>query len=152
VTEQLIEHFTYLGIVVALLGLPIPEEGAIITSGVLAHEGVVRWWIALPLCLVAVVAADVILYVAGHRWGRKVLRWRMGRWLLPPARLAVLERRYHDHGVKIVFAARHVFGLRVAAFLIAGVVRVPFPRFVAVDSAGATRARSTRIAASCAGT
>jgi membrane protein DedA with SNARE-associated domain len=42
---------------------------------------------------------------------------------------------YHKHGLKFVVMARLVMGLRAAAFLTAGLVRVPFPRFLLVDVA-----------------
>ena len=39
--------------------------------------------------------------------------------------------------MKIVFTARHVMGLRAAAFLTAGIARVPFWKFFAVDAGAA---------------
>src|SRR5438874_10686005 len=61
--QQFIEHFTYAGLFLTLfaagLGLPIPEEVAIIAGGVLAHEHVVHWWIALPVCILGVLGGDV---------------------------------------------------------------------------------------------
>ena len=42
---------------------------------------------------------------------------------------------YHRHGLKFVVMARLIMGLRAAAFLTAGLVRVPFPRFLLVDLA-----------------
>lgn len=139
--QSFLEQFTYLGIFVTLfgagLGVPIPEEGPIIAAGVLAHEEVVRWWIALPLCLGGVLAGDIVLYWVGHHWGERVLDWRAVRRVLSRHREEQLKHAYRRHGVKIVFAARHVVGLRAAAFLTAGISRVPFGRFLAVDAAAA---------------
>src|SRR5437879_13715627 len=79
--QQFIEHFTYAGLFLTLfaagLGLPIPEEVAIIAGGVLAHEHVVHWWIALPVCILGVLGGDVALYAIGHHWGERVLEWRV---------------------------------------------------------------------------
>src|SRR5438094_702956 len=67
--QQFIEHFTYAGLFLTLfaagLGLPIPEEVAIIAGGVLPHEHVVHWWIALPVCILGVLvdAAAAIVSV-----------------------------------------------------------------------------------------
>ncbi len=139
--EQFLEEFTYAGVFVALflggLGMPVPEEVAILTSGVLAHEGVVRWWLALPVCVVGVLSGDVVLYWVGRHWAERVLAWRVVRRVLSAEREAALADAYRRHGVKIVFTARHVMGLRAAAFLTAGIARVPFPRFLAVDALGA---------------
>ena len=139
--EQFLEEFTYLGVFLVLfaagIGVPIPEELPVLTSGVLAHEGVVRWWLALPVCLLGVLAGDVTLYWVGRHWGERVLAWRVVRRVLSREREEALKAAYRRHGVKIVFTARHVMGLRAAAFLTAGIVQIPFGRFLAVDTAAA---------------
>jgi len=139
--EQFLEEFTYAGIFVALflggIGVPLPEEVPILTAGVLAHEGVVRWWLALPLCVLGVLSGDVVLYWAGRHWGERVLAWRVVRRVLTKEREETLKEGYRRHGVKIVFTVRHVMGLRAAAFLTAGIAHVPFPRFLAADAAAA---------------
>ena len=56
--------------------------------------------------------------------------------MLTREREETLKESYRRHGVKIVFTARHVMGLRAAAFLTAGIARVPFPRFLGADFAG----------------
>jgi membrane protein DedA with SNARE-associated domain len=139
--QHLIEHFTYAGLLVVLfatgLGLPIPEEGPIMAAGVLAQEQVIRWWIALPVCLIGVLSGDMVLYWVGHHWGERILDWRPVRWVLSKEREDRLKNAYHRHGVKILFTARHVIGLRAAAFLTAGIAKVPFWRFMAADTAAA---------------
>jgi len=136
---QFLEEFTYAGIFIALflggIGVPLPEEVPILTAGVLSHEEVVRWWLALPLCIVGVLSGDVVLYWVGRHWGERVLSWRLVRRVLTRDREESLKESYRRHGVKIVFTARHVMGLRAAAFLTAGISRVPFPRFIAADFA-----------------
>jgi membrane protein DedA with SNARE-associated domain len=138
VIDQLTEQGTYLGLFVALvlggMGVPIPEEVAVLAAGVLAHENVVEWWIALPVCLVGVVTGDIILYAVGHRWGERVLTWRYVRHFLTPERERALSARFHQHGAKIVVAGRHFMGLRAAIFLTAGIVRLPFAKFLIADA------------------
>jgi membrane protein DedA with SNARE-associated domain len=139
--EHFLEEFTYLGVFLVLfvagLGVPIPEEMPIVLSGVLAHEGVVRWWLALVVCLLGVLAGDVTLYWIGRHWGERVLAWRPVRAVMSREREEALKAAYSRHGVKIVFTARHVMGLRAAAFLTAGIARVPFGRFLLADAAAA---------------
>ncbi len=139
--QHLIEHFTYVGLVVILfatgLDLPIPEEAPIVAAGVLAHEQVIRWWVALPVCLVGVLSGDIALYWIGHHWGERILEWRAVRGVLTREREERLKAAYHRHGVKILFTARHVLGLRAAAFLTAGIAKVPFWRFIAADTLAA---------------
>jgi membrane protein DedA with SNARE-associated domain len=139
--EQIVENFTYVGIFVVLfvagLGVPIPEELPIAAAAALSTQGIVRWWIALPVCIVAVVAGDVVLYWVGHHWGERILEWRLVRRILTKSREARLLDGYRRHGVKIVFTARHIMGLRAAAFLTAGIAKYPFWKFLAVDGGAA---------------
>ena len=138
---QFLEEFTYLGVFLVLfaagLGVPMPEELPIMAGGVLAHEGVVRWWLMLPVCVLGVLSGDVVLYWIGRHWGERVLSWRVVRFVMSREREESLKAAYRRHGVKIVFTARHVMGLRAAAFLTAGIARVPFGKFLAVDAAAA---------------
>jgi membrane protein DedA with SNARE-associated domain len=139
--QGFVEHFTYLGIFAVLLlgslGVPIPEEMPIIAAAVLSHEGIVRWWLALPVCLLGVLSGDVVLYWVGRHWGERVLNWRAVRLVLTPGREQWLKAAYRRHALKTVVTARHVMGLRAAAFLTAGIARVPFWKFVVADAGAA---------------
>lgn len=117
--------------------MPLPEEAAILGAGALASEGVVTWWVALPLCVAGVLSGDVVLYWVGHHFGERVLDWRLVRLILSPVREARLLAAYRRHGVKIICIARHVMGLRAAAFLTAGIARIAFTKFLAADAAAA---------------
>jgi membrane protein DedA with SNARE-associated domain len=135
--QEFVDNFSYLGIFALLLlgslGVPVPEEMPIIAAAVLSHAGIVRWWLALPVCLVGVLSGDVVLYWVGRQWGEEVLRWRLVRRILSPARAHWLNEAYRRHALKTIVTARHVMGLRAAAFLTAGSARVPFWKFVVAD-------------------
>src|SRR5688500_6508321 len=139
--EHIVEHFTYAGIFLVLfvagLGVPIPEGLPIAAAAALAAQGIVKWWIALPVCFVAVLAGDVVLYWVGHHWGEQILEWRLVPRTLTKSRETKLLDGYRRHGVKIVFTARHIMGLRAAAFLTAGIAKYPFWKFLAVDGGAA---------------
>jgi membrane protein DedA with SNARE-associated domain len=139
--QELLQRFSYLGILAALLlgslGVPIPEEMPIVAAGILSHEGLARWWLALPVCVLGVLAGDMVLYWAGRRWGERLLGWRGVRHVLTRARANWLKAAYREHAMKTVAMARHVTGLRAAAFLTAGIARVPFWKFILADAAAA---------------
>lgn len=139
--QAFVEHFTYFGIFAVLLlgslGVPLPEEMPIIAAAVLSHEGLARWWLALPVCLVGVLSGDVALYWIGRHWGEQVLNWRAVRLVLTPEREQWLKAAYRRHALKTVVTARHVMGLRAAAFLTAGIARVPFWKFIVADGGAA---------------
>src|SRR5881296_2177373 len=119
------------------LGAPIPEELPVLAAGALAHEGYMRWWVALPTCFLGVLAGDAVLYWVGHHWGERILDWAVVRRVLTPAREHALLEAYRRHAAKTVFTARHVMGLRAAAFLTAGIARVPFWKFIVADAGAA---------------
>ena len=139
--QEFVGNFTYLGIFAVLLlgslGVPIPEEMPIAAAGILSHEGLARWWLALPVCLLGVLSGDVVLYWTGRRWGERVLGWRVVRWVLTAQRAEWLKEAYRQHAMKTVAMARHVVGLRAAAFLTAGMARVPFWKFILADAGAA---------------
>ena len=139
--QGFVEHFTYVGIFSVLLlgslGVPIPEEMAIIAAAVLSHEGLARWWLARPVCLVGVLSGDMVLYWVGRHWGANVLNWRVVRLVLTRKREQWLKAAYRRHALKTVVTARHVMGLRAAAFLTAGMARVPFWKFAVADAGAA---------------
>lgn len=136
---ELIGHFTYPGVFLVLLatglGLPIPEELPIVIAAMMSRWAVMHWWGALLSCLGGVLAGDILLYVMGRQFGRRILEWPAARRILTPKREARVMEAYHRHGLKFVILARLVMGLRAAAFLTAGLVRVPFLRFLLVDVA-----------------
>jgi glycerol-3-phosphate O-acyltransferase / dihydroxyacetone phosphate acyltransferase len=139
--QEFVDNFTYLGVFAVLLlgslGVPIPEEMPIIAAAVMSHEGIVRWWLALPVCLLGVLSGDMVLYWVGRYWGERVLHWRLVRLVLSPAREHWLNAAYRRHALKTVVTARHVIGLRAAAFLTAGNARVPFWKFLVADAGAA---------------
>jgi membrane protein DedA with SNARE-associated domain len=139
--QEFVGNFTYVGIFVVLLlgslGVPIPEEMPIIAAAVLSHQGIVRWWLVLPVCLLGVLSGDMVLYWVGRHWGAEVLKWRLVRLILSSAREQWLKAAYRRHALKTVVTARHVIGLRAAAFLTAGSAGVPFWKFVVADAGAA---------------
>jgi len=141
VINDFIEQFTYLGIFAVLflggVGAPMPEELPILAAGALAHEGYMRWWVALPVCLAGVLSGDSVLYWVGYHWGERILDWSLVRRVLTPTREHVLIDAYRRHAAKTIFTARHLMGLRAAAFLSAGIARVPFWKFILVDTGAA---------------
>jgi membrane protein DedA with SNARE-associated domain len=84
-----------------------------------------------------VLSGDVVLYWTGRRWGERVLGWRVVRWVLTAQRAEWLKEAYRQHAMKTVAMARHVVGLRAAAFLTAGMARVPFWKFILADAGAA---------------
>jgi membrane protein DedA with SNARE-associated domain len=133
-------HLGYvaLGVLVALesMGLPLPGEAALVTSGVLAHEGRLSIELVVAVAAIAAIIGDNLGYLLGARGGRRLLE-RDGRLAGHRRRfLAAGERFYERHGPKAVFLARWVFGARVTAAWLAGVNRMPWRTFMVFNALG----------------
>src|SRR5262245_4994379 len=127
-------------LVAAGFGAPIPEEIPIATGGVLVgrdwnNPDGLKWWIMLPVCIVGVVLCDTILYLAGRQWGPWLIRrnWVQRRFL-SPERFQQIEKNFHDYGIRILLIARLLPGIRTPVFLSAGIVKLPFRRFILPDA------------------
>ncbi|MFO0892391.1 MAG: DedA family protein [Isosphaeraceae bacterium] len=127
--ESIIGHLGYVGIALILilggLGLPIPEEAPVILAAVLSKSGKMIAPLALAACLVGVLVGDFIVYFLGYYYGEKVLSLRLTRRLLTKAREAQIKGYFHRHGFKILILGRFAVGFRTAAYLTAGILKLP---------------------------
>src|SRR4051812_38380888 len=92
-----------------------------------------RWYIMLPILICGVVLSDTILYGMGRYWGPKLLEKRWSQRLLPPDKRAKIEDNFHKYGVLVLLFARFLPAIRSPIFIMAGIMRVPFTRFLLAD-------------------
>jgi membrane protein DedA with SNARE-associated domain len=141
-TEQLIAKLGYLGIALILilggLGLPIPEEAPIIVAAVLSRNGKLNWPLALGSCLSGVLLGDLVVYFLGFFYGEKVLSLPVTRRLLTRQRETQIKGYFHRHGFKILVSGRFVPGFRTAAYLTAGILKLPALKLVLTDLVAAS--------------
>ncbi len=141
-----IEHFTYLGLFVILmlcgLGLPMPEDIALLAGGFLAHKGVTRYPITLVVALLGVITGDNSLFFIGRGVGANVLAYFGLKKKTSPGddssnNIERLEAFMNRHGHLAIFYARFFAGFRALVYLSAGSLGVPPSRFFLYDLAGA---------------
>lgn len=141
-TEQLIGKLGYLGIALILilggLGLPIPEEAPIIVAAVLTRNGQMTWPLAIGSCLAGVLIGDMVVYFLGYFYGEKVLGFPLTRRLLTRQRETQIKGYFHRHGFKILVSGRFVPGFRTAAYLTAGILKLPPVKLLLTDLVAAT--------------
>lgn len=127
----------YAGIVLVLVicgfGIPIPEDVILIYAGYLAAVGPIHVPGALIASFVGVIVGDAGIYWVGQRYGPALAQHRFLARLFPRDKIVHAEEFFAKHGVKAVFFARFVVGLRAAVFFTSGYLRVPFLKFVAAD-------------------
>ena len=136
-----IEHFTYAGLFLILvlcgLGLPVPEDLALLTGGFLVHRGITQYPTTLAISFVGVVAGDNSLFFLGRRFGTNLLKYLE---FVRPHTLPRIERlkRFMDrYGHMAIFYARFLAGMRALVYVIAGSTGVSPRRFVVYDALGA---------------
>ncbi len=141
-TEELIGKFGYVGIALILilggLGLPIPEEAPIILAAILTRNGKMAAPTALATCLAGVLLGDFVVYLLGYFYGQKVLRLPITRRVLTRQREAQIKGYFHRHGFKILVSGRLMPGFRTAAYLTAGILKLPAHKLVLTDLIAAT--------------
>jgi membrane protein DedA with SNARE-associated domain len=138
--DVLLSHASYFGIALALIltgcGLPISEEIPIVLAGVWScpPQGPLNPWGALAACVVGVFLGDIIIYSIGRHFGRGLLR-RHHWWAayMTPEREARVEGMIHRHGLKVLFVARFLPGIRAPIYMTVGILRMPFLRYLAMD-------------------
>jgi len=141
--EILLTRWSYLGIIVFLVltgcGLPIPEEVPIVLAGVLSAHDAMNVWLALASCLIGALIGDCVMYSIGYHWGHNLLKDhpRFARFL-HAEKEAYFESVIQNHGLKVMLLARFMVGIRSPVYLAAGIVRVPFRRFLLMDLLCAT--------------
>ncbi|MGD8453866.1 MAG: DedA family protein [Phycisphaerae bacterium] len=126
-------------LVVASLGLPIPEDIPLIAAGVLLYKypGIASWTGTFGVALLGIMTGDLVLYTMGRWWGLGVVDHRFVRWLITPRRLEQARRHFHRYGMWFCFFGRFFMGIRAVMCLTAGAMRFPYPRFFMADCAGA---------------
>lgn len=142
VLRNALAQYGYWAVAVTLLlentGLPLPGETVLLLASFLAyseHSLRLPWIIAVGI--VAATVGDNLGYILGHRGGRPLLERYQNIFRIRREVLARGERMFARYGAVTVFFARFVFGLRIVAGPMAGVLRMPWRRFVLFNVLGA---------------
>jgi membrane protein DedA with SNARE-associated domain len=135
--EELVNRLGYPGIWLILvlggLGLPVPEEAPVILAAVLSRKGTMWWPYALTACFTGVLAGDFVVYFLGFFFGERVLKFPLTRRLLTKQRETQLKGYFHRHGFKILIMGRFAPGFRTAAYLTAGILKLPTLKLLFTD-------------------
>ncbi len=139
--DTLIQQFPYIGLFILLvlgtLGLPFPEDGILLLSGLLIAHDVIKPLPAFLVVYSGLLVTDFLLYSAGKKYGRRIVEHKRFQRILTAGRLARLEINFKRWDALVIFFGRHLLGLRAQIFLAAGVMRMSWKKFLIVDATSA---------------
>jgi membrane protein DedA with SNARE-associated domain len=140
--ESLLESYGYLVVfllvMIESIGVPVPGETALIAAALYAgstHKLDI-WWV-IAAAIAGAIIGDNIGFSIGRYGGSKFLLRHGHRIRLDEGRLKIGIWLFRRHGGKVVFWGRFVSILRTWAAFLAGANRMPWPRFLAFNAAGA---------------
>jgi|tagenome__1003787_1003787.scaffolds.fasta_scaffold19905351_1 membrane protein DedA with SNARE-associated domain len=139
--QPYLEHYGVMAVFAIIylesLGAPLPGETVLVAASVLATSGDMPILHLLLAVIAGAVLGDSTGYCIGRVGGRRLLQ-RYGPLVkLTPERLARFEALFQRHGALIVCGARFVVLLRQINGLVAGSMRMAWPRFLLANAAGA---------------
>ncbi|MFE9310033.1 DedA family protein [Streptomyces sp. NPDC088353] len=133
--------YAVVGLVIGLesLGIPLPGEIVLVSAALLSsqHAGINP--VVLGVCAtVGAVVGDSIGYAIGRKGGRPLLAW-LGKKFpkhFSEGHIATAERSFEKWGMWAVFFGRFVALLRIFAGPLAGVLHMPYWRFLVANVLG----------------
>ena len=119
-------------------GLPVPGETILLLASFMAyseHKLALPWIIVVGLC--AATLGDNIGFAIGSYGGRPLLERYQRTLRIRPAVIARGEELFARYGAATIFVARFIAGLRIIAGPLAGVLRMPWRKFLIFNFLGA---------------
>ncbi|HEX3818892.1 MAG TPA: DedA family protein [Candidatus Sulfotelmatobacter sp.] len=135
-------HYGYWAVGAALLlenaGIPVPGETILLIASFLAysqHELQLSWIIVVAT--LAATIGDNLGFALGYYGGRPLFERYRSFFRIPEATLDRGEKLFTRYGAVTVFFARFLFGMRIIAGPMAGVLRMPWRKFLTYNFLGA---------------
>ncbi|PKO83565.1 MAG: hypothetical protein CVU17_07105 [Betaproteobacteria bacterium HGW-Betaproteobacteria-11] len=117
----------------------LPGDSLLFVAGALAATSGDGFNITtlIIVLIAAAVLGDNTNYAIGRWAGQRIMRWGAGSRLFNRAAFDKTHHFYERHGGKTMVLARFLPLVRTFAPFVAGVARMPYPRYFAFDFAGA---------------
>jgi len=118
-------------------GIPVPGETVLLFASFLAYSHRLSLPVVIACGIVACTLGDNLGYVIGLRGGRRLLDRHRRFFHIRQSTIERRERLFQRSGAATIFFARFIFGMRIIAGPLAGVLRMPWRRFVLFNFLGA---------------
>jgi len=127
----------FLGILLENLGIPIPGETVTLVGGFLAGSDQLNYWIVLADAVLGATLGGTLGYWIGRYGGWPLLAGVGKLFRVQEEQLELLRDRFSNNAAKTVFLGRFIALLRVFASPLAGIVQMPYPKFMLYNTLGA---------------
>jgi membrane protein DedA with SNARE-associated domain/rhodanese-related sulfurtransferase len=129
--------FVFLNVLAQQLGLPVPVVPTLVVAGAVAAAGRMSPSALYALAVAACVIADSTWYVAGRRYGGRVMSLLCRVSLSPDSCVSQTQGYFERWGARALLVAKFVPGLALIGPPLAGATRMHFGRFVVFTALGA---------------
>ncbi|MFJ3767653.1 DedA family protein [Streptomyces sp. NPDC090082] len=133
--------YVLVGVVIGLesLGIPLPGEIVLVSSALLASQhGDINPYVLGACATAGAIIGDSIGYAIGRKGGRPLLAW-LGRKFpkhFSEANISLAESSFQKWGMWAVFFGRFIALLRIFAGPLAGVLKMPYWKFLVANVLG----------------
>jgi membrane protein DedA with SNARE-associated domain len=119
-------------------GIPVPGETILLLASFLAYSehDLQIFWIVV-VATVAATIGDNLGFALGYYGGRPLFARYQSVFRIKASTLQQGEKLFAKYGAATVFFARFVFGMRIIAGPLAGVLRMPWRKFLVFNFLGA---------------
>jgi len=121
------------------LGIPLPGEIVLVSAALLASQhGHINPFVLGACASAGAIIGDSIGYAIGRKGGRPLLAWLGAKFPkhFGEGHIATAERSFEKWGMWAVFFGRFVALLRIFAGPLAGVLRMPYWKFLIANVLG----------------
>jgi len=144
-TFQLLSRFfaqygygvVFFGVMLENAGVPVPGETVLLFAGFLAFQGNLRLIPAILAAIVGATIGDSLGFCIGRYGGLALVNRYIRRFGWVGKRYDEAYRVFVKYGQWAVFTGRFITGLRVFAGPLAGILLMPYSRFLLFNFTGA---------------
>jgi membrane protein DedA with SNARE-associated domain/rhodanese-related sulfurtransferase len=126
----------FANVLIEQIGLPVPAIPTLMVAGALAASGRLSLVAVFAVALVASAIADIAWYVAGRRYGNRVMRFLCGISLTPDSCVSQAQTRFESWGRNVLLVAKFLPGVALLAPPLAGAARIGWLPFLVFNTAG----------------
>ena len=126
----------FANVLIEQIGMPVPAMPTLMVAGAFAASGRLSLVAVFAVALVACAIADVAWYVAGRRYGNRVMRFLCGISLTPDSCVSQAQTRFESWGRNVLLVAKFLPGVALLAPPLAGATRIGWLPFLVFNTAG----------------